>query len=226
MKHSFNEFALLANEYNQANAQATEAKEIKTSVSNELAWAAVGIYLQGSKEDKEALKASIAKDAPHHALRGMVSKANAVSFYLLTHDAIVMGEHEVTLEAIQAVPSDSIPSVTVNELYKVVNASNQGDTQTLQRAKAIQKQAIAQASAMLGQDISKKQFDTLPANKQAAFIEEATAIVDAALAAEAKAKQAETREEMIARLVSEIQALNASDEVIAALTAPAQVKAA
>lgn len=226
MKHSFNEFAALANEYSAANTQATEAKEIKTSVSNELAWTAVGIYLQGTKEDKESLKASIAKDMPHHALRGMVSKANSVAFYLLTHDSIVMGDSEVTLEALQNVPSDAIPSVTVNELYKIVNEASKGDTQALQRAKAIKKQALVQASNFLGQDISQKQFDTLPSAKQAAFIEEATAMVDAALAQEAKAKEAETREQAIARIVSEIQALGASDEVLAALTAPAQVKAA
>lgn len=224
MKNTFEAFSTLATEYNQASSNLTDAKETKTSVSNELAHTALAIALLGCKDDKEALKESIAKDKPFHSLRGMVSKANAVAFYLLTHDAIELKDKSiVTLEAIKEVPDDAIPSVTVNELYKVISEVNKGDVEALNKAKAIEKQAIAQASEFLGQDISKKQFSLLPSEKQQAFIAEATVIIEAAEAQAAKAKQVETRAETITRLVSEIEAMGAQSEVVAALTAIAKV---
>lgn len=221
MKASYEAFATLANEYKAAQNTSQEVKEAKTSLSNELGHTALAIALMGSKEDKESLNLNTSKDKPYHSLRGMVSKANQVAFYLLTHDAIDLGESIVTLEAIKGCPEDSVPSVTVNELYKVVNAANKGDVEALNRKKAIEKQAIEQASTFLNNAVTKKQFALLPADKQAAFIEEATAIVDAQEAAKSKAKAVETRAEAVARIVAEINALGAWDEVALAFTGEA-----
>lgn len=221
MKQTYKEFALLASDYTASKTNLAEAKETTTSLSNELAWVAVAIALNGSKEDKASLKESIAKDKPFHSLRGMVSKANAVAFHLLTHESIELKESIVTLEAIKEVPEDSIPSVTVNELYKVVNDATKQDTDVLARKKAIEKQALQQASDHIGVDISKKQFALMPSERQEVFIAEATAIVDADIAAKSKAKEQETRQEAIERILAEIASLGCEAEVMEALTAPA-----
>lgn len=226
MKHTFEAFETLATEYTQAKQNTVDAKETFTSVSNELAHTALAIALKGEASDKASLKESIAKDKPFHSLRGMVSKANAVAFYLLTHEVISLEDSEVTLEAMQALEDNQLPSVTVNSLYNAIQAASKGDVEAAARNKAIEKQALVQASAHIGVDVNKKQFAAIPAAKQQAFIEEATVIVDKANAEKAQAKAQETRAETIARLIAEVVALGAQGEVIAALTAKPEVKVA
>lgn len=221
MKHSYEAFKNTATELLAANAASTDIKEAKQSLTNEVGYTALAIALQGSAEDKQSLKESVAKAAPFNSLKGIVSKAQSVAFYLLMHEVIVMGDSEVTLEAIQAVPDDAIPSVTINELYKAVQEVNKGDIDALNRSKAIEKQALVQAGELVGQDINKKQFALMPAHKQAACIEEATAIVDTQEAAKSKAKAQESRQEAIARIIAEVVALGAESEVMAAFTSNA-----
>lgn len=226
MQHTYKAFELLATEYTQAKQNTVDAKETFTSVSNELAHTALAIALKGDATDKAQLKESVSKDKPFHSLRGMVSKANSVAFYLLTHEVISLEDGEVTLEAMQSLEDNQLPSVTVNSLYNTIQAASKGDVEAAQRNKAIEKQALAQASLHIGVDVNKKQFAAIPAAKQQAFIEEATAIVDAANAEKAKAKAQETRAESLARILAEITAQGFEAEVMQALTAKPDVKAA
>lgn len=246
MLNTYKHFEDAANELLHNKASLTEAKANDKSLSNEVAWSAFAVQCNGSNQDKAMLSNSIAKDAPLNKCKGMVSKAKAVLHYLIMHDeGIVTEEGAYTLEAINEALAEGIPNVTINGLYNVIKAENHDNLEALKRDKAITKEAMELMQALpdvvkAGIEVDSKFFNLHP--KKAQFLADATVIVDNRLAAKAKAEakdalsavahyfkhiyELETREQTLARIVSEVISLNLTDDLLNALASSSEAKAA
>ena len=198
------------------------------SLSNEVAWSAFAIMLNGLDDDKASLVQSVSKEGSLNKCKGMVSKAKKVLTYLNEHTAIEYDNQEVTLESLAAILDDNAcPLVTVNGLYNTFKEEVKEESQAAKRDKAIIKEAMhllneTKEVKAAGIEVTPKQFNLHA--KKATFLADAAVIVDARLAAEAKAKGQESREVMFARLVNEIVSNGFQDAILDALTASSEAQ--
>ena len=219
--NTFEFFSQNASALVETKNESKAIKETLPSLTHQVAWSAFAILHSGSNDAKLALGASIAKDAPYNTLKGAVAMAKKVLAYLEANPSIEVKEESISLEdAVQCFNDDVLPSLTINALYKVVNAQAKEEEAPAKRERLIRKEAIAMLNATpkmieAGIKANSSQFDLH--KDKVRFLEDAAVIVDARLAVEAKAN-AETPQESIARIVAEIASLGIANEVLEALT--------
>lgn len=206
-------FKATAQEYNQAKAAAGK----KTSLSNTLIGQALYIHMQGTLQDRIALKNYVAKGEAGEAFKQFRSRGIAIADYFSNADVVTMKDgSEVTAETIKAGSFENLPAVALSSVYAAIKA----DAKEANSDETRHKQALA--LGMESENVSKEDAKAASEADKQRWLQTGLAMLDAE-----EAKQAsETREQAIARIVAEITALNASEEVLAALAEVSEAQAA
>lgn len=206
-------FKKTAAEYNNAKAAAGK----KTSLSNTLIGQALYIHMQGTLQDRIALKNYVAKGEAGEAFKQFRSRGIAIADYFSNADAVTMKDgSEVTAETIKAGSFENLPAIALSSVYAAIKAdakeANSDETRTKQAlALGMESEGVSKEDAKAASDADKQRW-----------LQTGLAMLDAQDAQAAN----ETREQAIARIVAEITALNAGEEVLDALADVASVQAA
>lgn len=206
-------FKATASEYNQAKVSVGKKK----SLSNTLIAQAVYIHLQGTLQDRIALKNYVAKGEAGEAFKQFRSRGVTIAEYFTNAESLIMKDgSEVTAETIKAGSFENLPELTFSSIYAAIKADAKEETADESR----QKQALA--LGMEAENVSKDDAKAASEADKARWLQTGLAMLDAQDAQAAN----ETREQAIARIIAEITALDASEEVLNALADVASAQAA